>query len=53
VRVSTRIREKWQNGRRYNDFDGRPLVGVPRRPELLPSREALEWHRENIFERVA
>ena len=53
VRVSRLIHERWKNGRRYNDFNGRPLVSIPDDPRLLPSREALEWHRANVFERVA
>ncbi len=53
VRVSGRIHERWKNGRRYNDFNGRSLVSLPDDPRLLPSREALEWHRAHVFERVA
>ncbi|MFL5291002.1 MAG: HNH endonuclease, partial [Myxococcales bacterium] len=43
VRVSRIIRERWNNGRRYNDFDGAPLRSVPADPRLQPSAEALEW----------
>ena len=53
VRVSRRIRERWDNGHRYNAFDGRELLSVPERAELRPSAEALAWHLEERFERVA
>ena len=53
VRVSRIIRERWNNGRRYNDFDGAPLRTVPADPRVQPSAEALEWHRESVFEKVA
>ena len=53
VRVSRLLRERWSNGRRYNAFDGQSLVALPADPRLRPSREALEWHRETIFEKVA
>lgn len=51
LRVSNLLNELWNNGRRYREYDGRRLV-VPERPELRPSREALEWHRDRVFERV-
>lgn len=53
VRVSRLLQERWRNGRRYNAFDGQPLVTLPADPRLRPSREALEWHRQTVFERVA
>jgi putative restriction endonuclease len=53
IRVSRLIRERWKNGRRYNEFDGLPLVSLPRDPRLRPSPGALEWHREVRFEKVA
>jgi hypothetical protein len=53
IRVSRLIRERWQNGRRYNDFDGAPLRSLPDDPRLRPGGEALEWHRAHVFERVA
>lgn len=52
VRVSKRIRERWNNGHRYNDFDRRSLRHVPARADARPSRAALEWHLEERFERV-
>lgn len=36
VRVSPAIREKWSNGRRFYEYDGRPIL-VPEDPELRPS----------------
>lgn len=51
VRVSDRLRKDWNNGRRYEQFDGQPLAFVPSRPELRPSRLALEWHADVRFKR--
>jgi putative restriction endonuclease len=53
VRVSRIIHDRWKNGRRYNVFDGQPLVSLPADARLRPSPGALEWHRRNKFERVA
>lgn len=53
VRVSKAIRERWNNGHRYNEFDGKPLRFVPPSASARPSAEALEWHLATRFERVA
>jgi putative restriction endonuclease len=53
IRVSKTIRERWNNGHRYNAYDGRPLHFVPDSPTERPSVEALEWHLSTRFERVA
>jgi putative restriction endonuclease len=50
VRVSDRIRERWNNGHRYYRYDGQPLK-MPGDRRLAPSVAALEWHRRNRFER--
>jgi len=52
LRVSDLLYERWNNGHRYRRHDGR-ILHVPERPAMRPSGEALEWHRENVFERVA
>jgi putative restriction endonuclease len=52
VRVSKEIRTRWNNGHRYNDYDGRPLRVLPHEPERRPSIDALEWHLEHRFERA-
>lgn len=44
VRVSPRIRERWNNGRRFYEFDGKPLASVPPGASGRPSALALEWH---------
>lgn len=53
VRVSRLIHDRWNNGKRYLEHDGKPLKAVPANPALRPSTAALEWHREVKFERVA
>ncbi len=53
VRVSRLIHERWNNGKRYLAFDGGELKALPADPALRPSPQALEWHLEEKFERVA
>lgn len=49
VQVSEALREHWQNGVRYYAYHGRALKKLPEREQLRPSRDALAWHRENVF----
>ncbi len=53
VRVSSRIREAWHNGHRYYAYDKKPLVHIPRAASLAPSRDALAWHAQQVFEKGA
>ena len=49
IHVSSRIQERWKNGRRYYPYDDRKLVGLPENPAERPSRAALEWHSRRVF----
>lgn len=49
VKVSTRLKADFANGRRYYPYDGRPLAKLPRTESLRPSAEALEWHGKHVF----
>lgn len=49
VRISGRLCEDWENGRRYYEYDGRSLARLPDQAGWRPSREALEWHGERVF----
>jgi putative restriction endonuclease len=53
VRVSPKLRERWQNGKRYYPCDGQRLVVVPSGSALRPSAAALDWHIKHRFGRVA
>jgi putative restriction endonuclease len=46
--VSRRIREEYENGRDYYALHGRALR-PPRRPDLAPGHEYLDWHASNVF----
>ena len=46
VRVSSRIKELWKNGRRYYPYDGQRLKHVPHSTAEHPSAAALEWHNK-------
>ena len=49
VRVSSKIRDRWSNGRRYYDYDGRRLIQLPKDALNRPSPEALEWHLGHLY----
>lgn len=49
VRVSSKIREKWTNGKRYYEFDDRELASVPKSADERPSAAALRWHNRSRF----
>jgi len=51
LRLSARIKQRWNNGRRYYEFQDRELV-VTADLTLRPSAQALEGHRGNVFEQV-
>ena len=46
--VSPRIREEFENGHEYYDYDGSKIL-VPKKPEHRPDPDALMWHNENVF----
>src|SRR5512140_684972 len=46
VRVSRPIHDRWNNGKRYLEYDRQPLRSIPTNPALRPSPKALEWHRD-------
>ncbi len=47
-RVSTRIRDQYNNGLVYYDLDEQP-IREPEAAEQRPDRSALEWHSSNMF----
>lgn len=49
VKVSGKIKEKFENGRDYYALDGRELVVIPTVARDRPSSQYLEWHNSNIF----
>jgi putative restriction endonuclease len=49
VQVSAKIREKFENGREYYQYRGKPLLVVPRNHDERPSREFLRWHNSERF----
>lgn len=49
VKVSRRIREEFENGRHYYEFDDRPLQVLPKTEQARPAKEFLEWHGDTVF----
>ena len=48
IRVSSKIREEFENGRDYYRLDGQQLR-QPENPLAFPSPEKLQYHFENEF----
>jgi len=51
-RVSERIKEVWENGHEYYALRGRELRPT-RQESQMPSRDALAWHSDVVFQRGA
>lgn len=49
IRISSRIRDQYFNGKAYYRLDGQELAMVPEQSSDHPDREALRWHNENRF----
>lgn len=49
VRVSSALRETWQNGVRYYAYDNQVLRSLPQKLAQRPSRDALAWHQSEVF----
>jgi putative restriction endonuclease len=50
VEVSRNIRERFENGREYYRYQGKPLLSLPHDSEHRPSKEFLQWHRTKVFQ---
>jgi len=49
IKVSKKIREKYENGRDYYSLQGGKLRAFPENDRDRPSIELLRWHNQNIF----
>lgn len=49
VRVSSKLREKFSNGKIYYQHDGHPLVVLPKDVTSRPDVERLAWHGEKVW----
>ena len=49
VKVSTRLKKDFSNGRRFYPFDGQVLAKLPLDTRLFPSADALQWHGAHVF----
>jgi len=49
LKVSSRLREDWLNGREYYAHQDQSLRFLPEDPTCRPSTEYLEWHNEKVF----
>ena len=46
--VGRRLKDEFENGRSYYGLHGSAME-LPKERALRPAREALAWHRENVF----
>ena len=49
VRVSSKLREEFSNGKIYYRHDGKRLAKLPVDEALWPDRERLAWHGEEVW----
>jgi putative restriction endonuclease len=49
VRVSGALRDRWHNGHRYYNYEGRRLAVLPEHDADRPSPAALDWHEKHRF----
>ena len=49
VRVSGKIKEKFENGREYYQYRDKPLLIIPAGLDERPSAEFLRWHNKERF----
>lgn len=49
IKVSSRLKRDFANGRRYYPYDGQPLAKLPDAVSARPSADALEWHGRHVF----
>lgn len=49
LQVSSKIRERFENGREYYQYRGKPLGVVPANPSDYPSAEFIRWHNESVY----
>lgn len=50
IEVSRNIKERFENGKEYYRYQGRPLLSLPHDSEHRPSEEFLKWHRTKVFQ---
>lgn len=49
VEVSHRLKEDYGNGKDYYKHHGSSLAVLPTDMNLMPARESLQWHNQNVF----
>lgn len=49
IRISSKIRDQYFNGKAYYRLDGQELAMLPEQTRNYPDRDALGWHNENKF----
>lgn len=49
VEVSSHLKEEYGNGKIYYAYHGKNLANLPSNPFERPSKEAIEWHNEQVY----
>lgn len=47
--VSRRIKEEFENGREYYQYNGKNLAVLPARKQDMPFKDYIDWHNTNIY----
>ncbi len=51
IDVSHRLHVDYGNGKDYYKYHGKRLMILPEQASQLPSKEYLQWHNENVFDK--
>jgi putative restriction endonuclease len=49
IKISSAIRDRYQNGKLYYALDNSVLAVLPEDPAFHPSKDELLWHHEHVF----
>ncbi|HRJ52683.1 MAG TPA: HNH endonuclease [Candidatus Thiothrix moscowensis] len=49
IKISSRIKESYFNGKAYYRLQGCKLASIPEAPNLRPNPDFLDWHNRNRF----
>jgi putative restriction endonuclease len=49
VEVSERIKQEYENGKEYYQFQGKDLLALPTKEMNRPNQNFIEWHNSKNF----
>ena len=49
VVISKRIKEEFENGHEYYQYDDKPFAVLPPSEDERPAKDFLRWHQEHVY----